>query len=493
MKVCIIVEGCYPYIIGGVSSWVQMLTENTPHVEFIIQALIVSRADSGKFVYKLPENVTEVREIYLQDDDWIGNGKKRGLLTAEEFGALRSLLFGKNIEWERLFKMFADPCLSIDGLLMGEDFLNISKEYYEAQYSRVVFSDFLWTMRSMYLPLFYVLKNQPPYADLYHSIATGYSGVWGSMAKAMHGRPLLISEHGIYTREREEEIIKADWVKGIYKDIWIQQFNKFSLCAYRYADKVTSLFEGARQLQIELGCPPEKTLVTPNGINAALFEGLPQKAPDDSFINLGAVLRVSPIKDVKTMINAFYYAKKVEPRLKLWIMGPTDEMPEYSKECMELVENLGVQDIEFTGRINVRDYIAKMDIILLTSISEGQPLSILEAFAAKRPVIATNVGNCYGLIYGERDQYGEAGVVVPVMSVSKVADAIVTLAQDDALRRKMGEIGYRRTVDFYSTKDFLRQYHDLYEEITAPYGIKPDRTPFALHPQDGAGGRGPGA
>lgn len=71
---------------------------------------------------------------------------------------------------------------------------------------------------------------------------------------------LLISEHGIYTREREEEIIKASWIRGLYKNLWIEQFAKMSLFAYQTADKVTSLFEHARTLQIELGCPEEKRL-----------------------------------------------------------------------------------------------------------------------------------------------------------------------------------------------------------------------------------------
>lgn len=56
-----------------------------------------------------------------------------------------------------------------------------------------------------------VLKMDVPEADLYHCVATGYAGVLGSMAKHFHGSSLLISEHGIYTREREEEIIKAEW------------------------------------------------------------------------------------------------------------------------------------------------------------------------------------------------------------------------------------------------------------------------------------------
>ena len=92
------------------------------------------------------------------------------------------------------------------------------------------------------------------------------------------------------------------------------------------------------ELQIEGGCPADKTLVTPNGIDQNRLADIPGKDPDDEFVNVGAVLRVTPIKDVKTLINAFYIAKRREPRLKLWIMGPMDEDPDYTQECQDLVE-----------------------------------------------------------------------------------------------------------------------------------------------------------
>jgi len=466
MKVCIIVEGCYPYVMGGVSSWTNNLISRMPETEFLVQSIIVDRSMRGKFRYELPGNVLEVREIYLQDDDWVGLKRPRRLkLKPEEKEALKSLVFSENVDWPGVFEIFKNPHITLNNLLMGKDFLEIVSEYYENSFDRVAFTNFLWTMRSMYLPVCMVLKNRPPEADLYHSVATGYSGLWGSMAKYLHHAPLLISEHGIYTREREEEIIKADWVKGIYKDIWIGQFAKFSHCAYHYADRVTSLFENARQLQTEIGCPPEKTMVTPNGIRPERFENLARKSPEDTYINVGAVLRVTPIKDVKTMIYAFYYAKQSEPRLKLWIMGPLDEQPEYAQECIDLVKALELSDVEFTGPINVTDYLGKMDMFLLTSISEGQPLSILEAFAAKLPCVATNVGNCEGLIHGERDDYGEAGIVAPVMSISKLSDGILTLARDKEMRLRMGQNGYRRAVDFYNDDDCMETYRKLYREL----------------------------
>lgn len=470
MKVCIIAEGCYPYVVGGVSSWIHSMIRAFPNIEFSLVTIVSNRKVRGKFLYELPENLTSVTEVYLQDVDWnlhkhLGEFP-RLKLKGRDWEALRTLIMGEDIDWEGVFHLFWTRKISVDRLLMSYEFYTIVKSFYQKRYPTIPFADFLWTMRSVYMSLFISLLCKPPKADIYHCIATGYSGIIGSMAKvAQPGSTLLISEHGIYTREREEEIIKAKWVRGIYKDIWIEQFRKMSRCAYDYADKVTALFLQAKQLQIELGCREGKIAVTPNGIDVKAFENIPQKAADDPYINIGAVVRVTPIKDVKTMINAFYYAHKQNPQLKLWIMGPDDEDEVYAAECHQLVDALQAENIVFTGRIKTTEYLGKMDMTILTSISEGQPLTILESYAAHKPTIATNVGNCYGLIYGEADEFGAAGIVVPVLNVTEISKAILTLAADEPLRRQMGDIGYRRLLNMYKIEDMIAAYDLIYSNL----------------------------
>ena len=466
MRICIVAEGCYPYMVGGVSSWVHSMIRQFPDYEFIILAIVANRSFRGKFKYELPENVIEVYELYLDDCDWTGDyGKqhRRIKLNNQEYEALKSLLLNQNVDWETLVHLFNEKKFSLNDFLMGEDFFQAVLECYQIRYPEILFSDFLWTMRSMYLPLFHTLKMDLPRADLYHCVATGYAGVLGSMAKIKYGSKLLISEHGIYTREREEELIRAKWVEGVYKNIWIEQFRKMSMLAYERADLVTSLYAHARELQIELGCPAEKTVVTPNGIDETRFVNLTRPdfmSPDQ--IHIGAILRVTPIKDVKTMLRAFAYAKEKLPNLKLWIMGPTDEDEEYAKECFDMVELIGADDVEFTGRVNVADYMGGLDMTILTSISEGQPLTILESYAAHKPVIATDVGNCRGLIYGEDDDFGAAGILTHIMNVAEIADAMVKLGKSRQLREKMGEAGYKRLMRKYRVEDMRKTYSDIY-------------------------------
>lgn len=466
MKICIVAEGSYPYVVGGVSQWLHGLICSFPEQEFVILTIVADRSLRGKYVYDLPKNVKEIHELYLNDSDWGKRRRRKHRMNRKEFKALRSLLLGQEVDWGSLIDYFQRTEISMNDMLMGEDFLNAVRDYYKINYSQMVFSDFLWMLRSIYLPLFTTLEMKIPKADVYHCICTGYAGVLGSMAKYLYGGKLIISEHGIYTREREEELIKAKWVQGIYKNIWIEQFQKMSTLAYGKADMVTSLYEHARELQLELGCPEEKTRIVSNGIPVENFQNLPGKSEEEEgMIHIGAVLRVAPIKDVMSMIQAFGFAKEQVPSLKLWIMGSWEEEEEYARDCFELVRIMGIPDVEFTGRVDVKEYYGRMDMTILSSISEGQPLTILESFAAHKPVIATDVGNCRGLILGEKDDYGPAGIVVRIMHVEELAQAMVYLAKDEELRRQLGENGYKRVVGGYQYSYMQEAYRDIYESF----------------------------
>ena len=108
MKICVVAEGCYPYVIGGVSSWIHSMIKSFPNIEFIVLAIISKREESGKFVYDMPENVSGVYEVYLEDLDW-GKTKKHGKRTKldkQEYRALRSIIINQEVDWDTIFEMF---------------------------------------------------------------------------------------------------------------------------------------------------------------------------------------------------------------------------------------------------------------------------------------------------------------------------------------------------------------------------------------------------
>jgi len=108
-------------------------------------------------------------------------------------------------------------------------------------------------------------------------------------------------------------------------------------------------------------------------------------------------------------------------------------------------------------------------MIILTSISEGQPISILEAMAAKRACITTSVGDCKGLLLGKDQDDEPCGIVTPIMSVSEISDAITELALDPEKRRKFGDVGRKRIEGYYQKNMVIETYDRLYKEVYYKY------------------------
>ena len=173
MKICIVAEGSYPYVVGGVSTWTHQLIRSFPEHEFVIVSILAERSQRGKFQYELPGNVWEVHEVYLNDADWRSRKHGRIRLDKKEYQALRSLVLNREVEWEVIFRLFQEKISSVNDILMGADFLKIITEYYQSYYSQLVFTDFLWMMRSIYLPMFFTLQMGLPRADVYHCVCTG--------------------------------------------------------------------------------------------------------------------------------------------------------------------------------------------------------------------------------------------------------------------------------------------------------------------------------
>ena len=469
MRICLLTEGSYPYVVGGVSSWCQMLIQGLPEHEFLVYSIGAESRDRGKFRYQLPDNMIGIQEEFL--DDILGQksqGMKEDILTAPEKKVLYGLVVGDQpIRIRDLVPIFRDRrrFQSPLDIFMSSDFFQVIQQVYEERYAYLPFTDFFWTLRSMLIPLFFLLQQELPEADVYHSVATGYCGVIGAMAAEIYQKPFLITEHGIYSREREVEIIKSDWAKGDFKSVWIQYFYNLAKLSYQTADHVYTLFEHNAEIERSLGCDPEKIGIVPNGVHLEQFAGIPELQQHDGPFTIGAVVRVVPIKDIVTLLRAFFLVKRDLPDARLFIMGGLEEDPEYYALCKQTVEMLRIQDVTFTGAVRVVEYLPKMDLLMLSSISEGQPLAVLEGQAAHRPFVTTDVGCCRELIYGDStDTLGPAGAIVAPMDYEAMAAEIVRLGKDFDLRRRMGNIGYERVRRGYTYEHFIESYRKIYEQ-----------------------------
>ena len=462
MKICVIAEGCYPYVAGGVSVWLQNLMTALRQHEFIIVAIGADSTQKNNYKFPIPDNVRIEREVFL---DGIlkarGRWGKKITLTGPEEELMRGLLSGGAFNAKTLFAMSRNGRIqNAVSFLLSRNFYDIAADVCAKQFPNAPFSDFYWNARSMVLPLFFLInQNILPEADLYHSVSAGYAGILGAMAGFCYRKPFILTEHGIYTREREEEIIISKWVLPEFKDLWIRYFYSISKTAYDAADKVITLFERNRDIQIFIGCKPEKTAVIPNGVDTEAFAGVPPAA--SPVPTIGAVVRMAPIKDVKTLIQAFHIVKARLPDSRLLVLGPTDDNAEYYKECVDLAEDLKIKDITFTGRVNVAEALREVHVVALTSISEGQPLALLEAMAAGRPCVATDVGCCRELLE-DSDGLGAAGIIAPIMQPEKIARALTDILLLPDKGAAMGKNGQARVREHYNNTRWLEDYEDLY-------------------------------
>ena len=465
MRICMILEGCYPYVRGGVSSWMHNLILANPQHEYVLWTIGAKAEDKGKFKYEMPDNVIEVHEVFLDDALKLHASASDTLkFTKTEIQELKKLIMCEDPDWNVLFRMYNIKKVGAVSFLRSEAFLEILLEVCKVYYSQVPFSEFFFSIRSMFLPTLYLLEQKVPKADVYHSTSTGYGGILAALGAWKEKKPYILTEHGIYTREREEEILRAKWIQPYFKQRWIDMFYMLAHAAYDRANSVTALFQRYSDIQTELGCDPHKQIVIRNGIKIDRFINIPSKK-DDGYIDITAIVRIHPIKDIKTMIHAFLGLKQHIPNAKLHILGDTDD-EQYREECISLIEQLGIPDIDMPGNVNVSEYLKNTDFTILTSISEGQPLSVLESLAAGRPCVTTDVGCCRELIYGgEDDNLGSAGFCLPPMHAQAIAEAMETLATRPDLRREMGEVGKKRINTYYVDRDMIDNYNNNYDRV----------------------------
>lgn len=483
--VCLLLEGTYPYVAGGVSTWVYDLIRRMHDTTFSIIYLGPNRLSAKKMHYDIPPNVTDFREFYIFDyqvkhkpGGWPKN-RRREFKVIEDF--LIRMRRGDASLFKDVFEVMAAPQsrrLQMQEIVHSHEAWKVLEHVYGKEDEGLSFIDYFWTWRFIYLPFFSLLRVNLPKARLYHSVSTGYAGTLGAMAKLRYKRPFLLTEHGIYTRERKIEIAQADWIysetaqelkvaeeKEFFKEWWISLFSFFSRLAYDHADEILTLFEGNRRVQVAEGADPAKTRIIPNGVEVEAFLKLPREPRKEKF-RVGFMGRVVPIKDVKTFIMACRTIYKELKDVEIYIMGPTDEDEDYYRECIALVEMESLESvIKFTGKINVKEYYPKLDVIVLTSISEGQPIVALEAGACGIPVVATDVGSCRELIQGSEPDdrlIGPSGIITPVCDPAATARAVIRLARSPALYGRLSEAGRQRISRYYRMDTLIANYQMLY-------------------------------
>lgn len=480
--VCLVLEGTYPYVTGGVSNWAHDLIRAQCHLSFHLVAL-VPPGPEAPMRFELPPNVAGVTRVELQALP-AGPALSRGIECV--FDALEQPLIGLTTGGglEELAAVItalqsAGPAARSTALLDSREAWALLLRMYERQCPRVSFLDYFWTWRTILRGLCSVLLAPLVPARVYHALCTGYAGVYTARAVLETGRPALLTEHGIYTNERRIEITMADWLQEDpirslsiermhrdLRDLWIDTFTSYSRATYAACRRIITLYEGNTELQVQDGADPGKLLIIPNGIE--LVEGSRPERPTEAPPTVALVGRVVPIKDIKTFLRACAILRDFLPDVRVWVLGPLDEDPGYVSECRDLARRLDLDStVEFKGRVALKDYYPHIDVLVLTSVSEAQPLVILEGAAVGVPTVATDVGACREMLLGRSDEQprlGDAGAVTPLANPAATADAIRRLLTDQEHYRGCSEAAQARVRRYYDKGQLDRAYRDLYRE-----------------------------
>ena len=456
-----ILEGSYPYITGGVSAWVHQLILYLKDIDFVLYTISPTKDQPRR--YELPSNVVGHKDMVLSAPARTKRRPShRSALIDRITGMHQLLLADKAPEVDSIvgqipagYSVYADAIKSDAGWHL----LSSRNQRTNPAYP---FSDFFWAWKSAHDMMFAILGDTAPEADLYHPVSTGYAGLAALCAKIRKGKPLILTEHGLYHKEREMEIRKAQFIRGYQRDMWIGIYNNLSRLSYRYADLIIALFEQNRRLQIELGAPEAKTRVIPNGIDVPFYSAVTRRKREG--FHVGLVGRVVPIKDIKTFISMAKIVSETIPEAEFHCIGPTDEDPGYFEDCKILVESLKLTDrFHFTGRQDVREYYAFLDVLLLTSVREAQPLVILEAQCAGVPVVATRVGNV-----GELLDYDDR-FIASSKDPEKLAAGVRFIYEHPEEIRLIIQRNRDKVVRFFDRDKVFETYGDLYRRhVGAP-------------------------
>jgi sugar transferase (PEP-CTERM/EpsH1 system associated) len=234
-----------------------------------------------------------------------------------------------------------------------------------------------------------------------------------------------------------------------------------SRLASRWTSRFVAVSVDAASVAREIeGVPAARVRVIHNGIDTGLF---PVRAPRAALAPRRAVTvgRLSPIKDHATLLHAVRRVVDSVPTFQLDIVGDGPLRPELEALC----ETLGLCGcVHFHGyHEQVARFLDAADFFVLSSISEGVSIALLEAMASGLPAVATDVGGNREVVVS-----GETGYLVPSRAHDVLAAVMLRIQSDDAGLERMGRAARRRVEEQFNLRTVVQQYERLYLECLAP-------------------------
>ncbi|MFC7933677.1 GT4 family glycosyltransferase PelF [Streptomyces cinereoruber] len=465
--VTMLTEGTYPHVHGGVSTWCDQLVRGMPEVRFDVLALTGSGREP--VTWDLPSNVVRHTAFPLWGPAPVrarraprGEERRRFLDT-----------------YERLLLSLLDPGTGYDFGTSLYELAALARQgrLTAALRSEAALRSLMWTWAMPHLP---TRAARPTVHDaltvtdllehalrplaaristggVAHAVSSGLATLPALAAQHFEGVPFLLTEHGIYLRERYlgYRTEKQSWP---VKALMLAFYRELNTLGYRKADLITPCNQYNRRWEERGGAPADRIRTVYNGVDPALF---PEAGPEPATPTLSWCGRVDPIKDLETLIRAYAICRAELPALRLRLFGPVPAGNEdYLTRLEKLAAELGVTDgVTFEGRVaDVPSAYAAGSVVVLSSISEGFPFSLIEAMSCGRATVSTDVG-------GVREAVGDTGIVVPPREPAVMAAALSALLRDGARRAELGRLARQRVVDRFTLRRSVDGFRRIYREL----------------------------
>jgi len=287
-------------------------------------------------------------------------------------------------------------------------------------------------------------RLRPEVVHCHNVVASVVGAIPGRMAGA---RTVICTRHGIVSRPRNLRR------QGLF---WL---------AARSADRVVAVCDRAQEnLARATFAQPGKLVTIWNGAAPAPVVGIDpaQEARSEDTLNIITVARLGPPKDHLTLVRALKAASERVPGLRLLIVGDGPNEP----AIRQLAERLQIAHIvQFLGaRHDVGDWLSRADVFVLSSLSEGVPISLLEAMASGLPCVVSDVGGMREIV-----EMGDAGTVVAPGDVDGLADAIIDYAVNRTKLRQQGDNARSAYATHYTLQRMAASYMVLYRNPDVPH------------------------
>ncbi|MEA2182551.1 MAG: polysaccharide biosynthesis protein PelF [Solirubrobacteraceae bacterium] len=471
LRVLMITEGTYPYAMGGVSSWCDYLVRGLPEIDWEVLP-IVGAGLANNSGMEVPANVKVKKPVELWSEGlpgwrWRRHGEP-GLRLDLPYVLVRGLLCwnGDRDELTQALVWCQRRPHRVRNVFRNrggwEMFLEGLREVCDERTDDAGQAPELDTYEAatLYQILYWVARaaaERVPRTDILHVTAAGWAGIPATVQKALYGTPVVLTEHGVYLRESYLAAVRSPASPG-ERFISTRLARGLARSAYDAADVISPVTDANASWEIGLGVDVAKIHVIRNGVDKPPE---PTQAPNNHTVV--AVGRVDPLKDVHTMLRVAAEVIARMPEATFRYFGPVTQGEEaYGRSCHDLHARLGLGDrFEFMGPTqDPNGVIRDADLVLMTSISEGLPMALLEAMSQARPVVSTGVGGVPEVVRG-------CGMVTAPGDTHALAQSVLTLLRNPRLASELGMRGHARVQRTFARSASLTGYRELFERVAS--------------------------